>query len=736
MRKKIFILIVISFFSISNGFAWFWAYDLTGSGSGWDQLQYEKFQTEIKVQGLFYETAINMKVKLGKRDWNCEEPYSGKYEFVWTFYLPDESVITDCLLWDESENKYISAQLIDLATAEASYDRNSPNIPQLLLREYRNRNYSGNWDHFYQLKISPVEKSEVKDVIIKYITPCQMYWDVRRIGIHSRQFYNPYTRCNTDASAEFKVIDYDNPDKAPRIVNDMPSSWEKQGDFWYAKTGPYNPSFYYDSILRVEKEEKSGKFLQIYDDGVNQFYQLATLPHIQNSDRPARHIIIAIDLIDEHVDNYHYYDSREQTIERLKWPMLYGATTKDSIVFVTSDFNVKWLDNQFIQSTKDIITARLETIKTIVPKLNTLPFMLREAVQFLNDRNLPGEIWYISNDKQHSDPAATAMDIVQQTYFSAKNQIKFRIIDAAYKDRNSYYINNKRYRGNEYLYENLSRLSKGTMVTLINEYNYNRVDAMLDCLAPMVSSVEIDPIPEAGISFSRITLNRGRQNFNITSRYFEIGLFDGNAPFQINYFGKFNNNLYHKNFSIEENNSDIPEDFKSKVKQFWYAQYIINELLPQPQSYSTIKYIEQLSVENQILTPYSGLIIPGPGGNIAFQKLAAEDTMKIEKTDDDENGLLPKDFTISNFPNPFNPTTTIIIEIPKDFIDDQIDIKIINLLGQTIKSYRLSNNNGLSKINFVWNGFDDANQHVSSGIYFVSLKVADIVKKHKITLLR
>ena len=260
MRKKIFILTVICFFFFSNGFASFTAYNLSTNWHNWYQLQYEKFQTEIKVQGLFYETAINMKVKLGKDHYYCDEPYSGKYEFVWTFNLPDESVITDCLLWDENENKYISAQLIDLSTAEASYDRDSPNIPQLLLREYRNRTYSGNWDHFYQLKISPVEKSEVKDIIIKYITPCQMYWDVRRIGIHSRQFYNPNTRCNQDASAEFKVIDYDNPDKAPKVINKMPSFWEKQGDFWYAKTGPYNPVFYDDSILRVEMEAKSGKF--------------------------------------------------------------------------------------------------------------------------------------------------------------------------------------------------------------------------------------------------------------------------------------------------------------------------------------------------------------------------------------------------------------------------------------------------------------------------------------------
>lgn len=38
------------------------------------------------------------------------------------------------------------------------------------------------------------------------------------------------------------------------------------------------------------------------------------------------------------------------------------------------------------------------------------------------------------------------------------------------------------------------------------------------------------------------------------------------------------------------------------MKLFWYSQYV-NDLLQQSQSYATIKHIEQITIENHILSP-------------------------------------------------------------------------------------------------------------------------------------
>ncbi|NIA31260.1 MAG: T9SS type A sorting domain-containing protein, partial [Actinobacteria bacterium] len=428
--------------------------------------------------------------------------------------------------------------------------------------------------------------------------------------------------------------------------------------------------------------------------------------------------------------------SRENLIDRFNYPLSLSTTDKDSLAFVTSSFSVKWLDKQFVQRDIATIEQRLQSVKEIVPKLNSLPFMLKQAVQFLNDRDLPGEIWFISNSLDHGYPAEAVMDIVRQTYFAAKKPIIFRIIDANFSWSSGFWIKNKRYSGNAYLYENLSRLSKGSMLTL-QKYNlYDHVDAIIDYLAPTVSSVEIDPMPQGGLAYSRISLNFGRQNFNVTSRYYEIGLFDGAPPFQVNYFGNFLDGLYSKRFSFGENENPVPEEFKKRVKTFWYAQYIINQLLAQPQSFATIKYIEQLSVENRVLTPYSGFVIPGADGYVGFKKLAAEDSVLIQEDDIQESEVVaPLQFELAAYPNPFNPKTRISIKVPENAVGGPLDIHIVNTMGQTIRSFAHKQTDGY-KIDIVWNGNDDAGLQAASGIYFVIIKSGAVVESMKITLLR
>ena len=74
---------------------------------------------------------------------------------------------------------------------------------------------------------------------------------------------------------------------------------------------------------------------------------------------------------------------------------------------------------------------------------------------------------------------------------------------------------------------------------------------------------------------------------------------------------------------------------------------------------------------------------------------------------------------IYNFPNPFNPTTTIEFSIQ---IDSKIELTIYNIKGQKVKM--LSNKNFIEgNHSILWNGKDDSDKFVSSGIYFYKLNV-------------
>ncbi len=80
-----------------------------------------------------------------------------------------------------------------------------------------------------------------------------------------------------------------------------------------------------------------------------------------------------------------------------------------------------------------------------------------------------------------------------------------------------------------------------------------------------------------------------------------------------------------------------------------------------------------------------------------------------------------------NFPNPFNPSTTISYEIPKEGF---VSLKIYDVLGRLVKT--LVNkivNSGDYNINF------DASD-IASGIYFYRLQAGDFVQSKKMILLK
>ena len=75
-----------------------------------------------------------------------------------------------------------------------------------------------------------------------------------------------------------------------------------------------------------------------------------------------------------------------------------------------------------------------------------------------------------------------------------------------------------------------------------------------------------------------------------------------------------------------------------------------------------------------------------------------------------------------NYPNPFNPETTISFSVTQT--SSFVTLEIYNIKGQKVKQLVSNSVNQLSACqhSVVWNGTDENNQPVSSGIYFYKLK--------------
>ena len=104
--------------------------------------------------------------------------------------------------------------------------------------------------------------------------------------------------------------------------------------------------------------------------------------------------------------------------------------------------------------------------------------------------------------------------------------------------------------------------------------------------------------------------------------------------------------------------------------------------------------------------------------------------------DDPDNTIIPQsEILIANYPNPFNPSTLIVFTIPTDLTNQNTELKIYDVQGSLVATLV---NQQLAAGNYVikWEGKNQNNQNVSSGIYFYNIKVGEKIKTGKMNLLK
>ena len=79
----------------------------------------------------------------------------------------------------------------------------------------------------------------------------------------------------------------------------------------------------------------------------------------------------------------------------------------------------------------------------------------------------------------------------------------------------------------------------------------------------------------------------------------------------------------------------------------------------------------------------------------------------------------PREFALhQNFPNPFNPDTTIKYDLAESA---DVTLQIYNVLGQVVRTLVASEAQNAGRYQIRWNGMDDRGVSVSSGIYFYQI---------------
>lgn len=87
---------------------------------------------------------------------------------------------------------------------------------------------------------------------------------------------------------------------------------------------------------------------------------------------------------------------------------------------------------------------------------------------------------------------------------------------------------------------------------------------------------------------------------------------------------------------------------------------------------------------------------------------------------------------MQNYPNPFNPTTTIAFELPQS---QNLTLKIYNVVGGEVKTL-VAGKFAAGYHEVTWDGTDNSNRKLASGIYFYTLKADQFTQSKKMVLIK
>ena len=209
-------------------------------------------------------------------------------------------------------------------------------------------------------------------------------------------------------------------------------------------------------------------------------------------------------------------------------------------------------------------------------------------------------------------------------------------------------------------------------------------------------------------------------------------------------------------FYLTDNGIAVEIESDKKVKGVQMELNDLRSIIPQGSEMNSI-FDQALYYQNNEflrMLSYDGAAIPiEPGqfllANIPFnlydpQSIVVENIIVA----DENNNAMPKveieirydgapgvplDYLLSqNFPNPFNPSTSVQFSIP---VEGFVNIKVYDMLGQEVADL-YSGNAQAGTYTLNWNGKDNSGNNVSSGSYIYKMTAGDFVQSKKMTFLK
>lgn len=630
-------------------------------------------------------------------------------EVVMNFELPEGSFVTDLWLW--IGDKISKGIVLDVWSASSIYEgivqrRQDPAI----LKKKGPKSY--------ELRVYPMDRVGTRKVRITYFVPNTWNENVISTPLPIDLLKVSLNKTNSASVITWTNLEWTNPS-----ITGSEGAFQSRSDTFFndhLKMDINNPNTSFPYTLNFKNPMINGVYFKYYKNKQDGFYQLSLLPAVSQTVMNKK-ILFLIDY-----DSRKSTTSRAQILEALKQTLLNNSKPGDSFNLFYSGLNIGKLNTNWINADAASINSAFQQInENSISTYSNLPTLLRDGYDFVLKKG-GGTVCLISNSDQLGSNQ-NANQVINDIRNMLTVNVATYILDYNDKDYYYFYFNNRSYLGNEYLYDNLSKITGGSFQRISGTFSNSLTDLYLK-IGGAISSFDLYTTLNNGFCFARYTLANSGSTITMNKPVVQIGKFLGDFPFIVKTSGIYNSSPFTQSIIIED---AINKHGEEAIEKMWINSNI-SALESGTINNSVITEILNLSTKHSVLSKYTAFLALEDSTSIC--KSCYYDDGRPPVTGIEGTQELPTDFSISAYPNPFNPQVTITVKLPMNMIGQNFTFKIYNMLGQVVKTFHITNMANVLK--FIWDGKNDEGQLISSGIYIFTASSPGFTKSLKLVYMK
>ncbi|MCB9264112.1 MAG: T9SS type A sorting domain-containing protein [Lewinellaceae bacterium] len=622
-------------------------------------------------------------------------------EVALDFTLPEEAAIYDSWLW--IDDVIVRADILDRRTATNIYEDivNRRQDPSILYKLGAGQ---------YQLRVYPMAYPEERKVKVSYLLPAQ--WTTEQIladlpmeAITTSAIPLEFLSLRVWAGAEWGQ---------PRIP-ELPDAQ------FYLGSHPDLGSFYEYILspeeiipgltLALDAPLQDGIYVN-HNDNLKAF-QLVALPDqlVALPEAPPRRLLIYVDYKPYNASGF----TKEDLLAGLHRELRAGLSEQDQFqLWATGNGQPVLLSGDWAPGLPEAVDAVFENISLSSfmdgGRLNNALFHALDQVEAQGEET---SVLLISNSQDEGDPWYAGELADQLNRHAGFGLADFYAIN--YQNRNieqwwDWWGAPSEWRGNDFLYTELARLSGGTY-RRSGQFRY-KIRKALESADKLRGSIEVYSTLENGICYNRFLLGGSSVNVPLRRPVYQVGRYQGFFPFRLEYLSVAEGMPF---FATRTVDPQQIYTIDTLAEEAWAANYLLS-LENSNQSDATAQEIVESSIRYRVLSIHTAFLclepnlggdpciscIDGSNGEIVFpvstEELAAEDPL----------------IRLRAFPNPFAEWVQARIELLPGATRAEYRFAIYDALGRLVEFLPSQTLSPGQETTVFWDGAD-----MPDGIYFL-----------------